>query len=310
MEMFLTWCRKRRTATPSQVTKAVLEEYQRFLFDHRKKNGQPLAMASQHSRLAPLRVWFRWIARRNYITQDPASELELPRVGYKLPSVLNKDEAELVLKQPALEKPLGVRDRALLEVLYSTGIRRMEILKLKLYDVDKNHGLVSVREGKGKRDRVVPIRERALAWLEKYLIEVRPLIVGEPDEGYVFLSSTGQPFAPNYLSWLARRYVRAAEPRKNGACHLFRHTMATLMLEGGADVRYIQAMLGHARLDTTQIYTHVSIRMLKQIHAATHPAAGLRSQDSDLGKAQTIVAPHLNGTCPLESKQESRPGTD
>jgi len=90
------------------------------------------------------------MARRNYITQDPASELELPRVGYKLPSVLNKDEAELVLKQPALEKPLGVRDRALLEVLYSTGIRRMEILKLKLYDVDKNHGLVSVREGRAR----------------------------------------------------------------------------------------------------------------------------------------------------------------
>jgi integrase/recombinase XerD len=310
MGMFLTWCRKRRITTPLRVTKTILERYQRFLFDYRKKNGQPLAVASQHSRLAPLKVWFRWMARRNYITQDPASELELPRIGYKLPSVLNKDEAELVLKQPALETPLGVRDRALLEVLYSTGIRRMEILKLKLYDVDKNHGLVSVREGKGRRDRVVPIGERALAWLDKYLIEVRPLIVGEPDEGYVFLTSTGRPFAPNYLSWLARRYVRTAEPAKNGACHIFRHTMATLMLEGGADVRYIQAMLGHARLDTTQIYTHVSIRMLKQIHAATHPAARFGSQDSDLGKVLTIAVPHLDGTHPPESKQELRPVTD
>jgi integrase/recombinase XerD len=205
---------------------------------------------------------------------------------------------------------LGVRDRALLEVLYSTGIRRMEILKLKLYEVDKNHGVVSVREGKGKRDRVVPIGERALAWLEKYLIEVRPLIVGEPDEGYLFLTSTGQPFAPNYLSWLARRYVKAANVGKSGACHIFRHTMATLMLEGGADVRYIQAMLGHARLDTTQIYTHVSIRMLKQIHAATHPAARLGSQDADLGKVQTIAAPHLDRTRPEESQQESCAGTD
>src|SRR6516225_8356205 len=113
---------------------------------------------------------------------------------------MNRDCTELVLKQPALEKPLGVRDRALLEVLYSTGIRRMEILKLKLYDVDKNHVLVSVREGKGKRDRVVPIGERALAWLDNYLVEVRPLIAREPDEGYVFLTSTGQPCAPNYLS--------------------------------------------------------------------------------------------------------------
>jgi integrase/recombinase XerD len=302
MKMFLTWCRKRRITTPSQVTKTILEGYQRFLFDYRKKDGQPLAVASQHSRLAPLKVWSKWMTRRNYISQDPAAELELPRVAYKLPSVLNKDEAELVLKQPALEKPLGVRDRALLEVLYSTGIRRMEILRLKLYDVDKNHGLVSVREGKGKRDRVVPIGERALAWLEKYLVEVRPLIASEADEGYVFLTSTGQPFAPNHLSWLARRYVQAAEPGKNGACHIFRHTMATLMLEGGADVRYIQAMLGHARLDTTQIYTHVSIRMLKQIHAATHPAARLAPQDIDLAKVQTNVGRQLGGTRDQESK--------
>ena len=129
----------------------------------------------------------------------------------------------------------------------------------------------------------MPIRERALAWLEKYLIEVRPLIVGEPDEGYVFLSSTGQPFAPNYLSWLARRYVRAAEPRKNGACHLFRHTMATLMLEGGADVRYIQAMLGHARLDTTQrslrplpCSTRITMRLLSTVGGVSATASEMR----------------------------------
>ena len=150
------------------MTKATLESYQGFLFHYRKRNGLPLAMASQHSRLAPLKVWFRWIARRNYISDDPVTELELPRLGYKLPRVLNKDEAELVLKQPRVEKPLGLRDRALLEVLYSSGLRRMEILKLKLYDLDKNHGLVAVREGKGKRDRIVPIGERALAWLERY----------------------------------------------------------------------------------------------------------------------------------------------
>ena len=114
----------------------------------------------------------------------------------------------------------------------------------------------------------------------------------KPDEGYVFLSSAGRQLAPNYLSWLVRRYVQAAEPGKSGACHIFRHTMATLMLEGGADVRYIQAMLGHARLDTTQIYTHVSIRMLKQIHAATHPAARLNPTTN--GANQTEPRPSRN----------------
>ena len=107
------------------------------------------------------------MAHRNYISDDPAAELELPRVSYKLPRVLNKDEAERVLQQPNVDRPLGLRDRALLEVLYSTGLRRMEILKLKLYDLDKNLGLIAVREGKGKRDRIVPIGERALAWLDR-----------------------------------------------------------------------------------------------------------------------------------------------
>jgi integrase/recombinase XerD len=277
MEMFLSWCRRSRITTPTQVTQTSLESYQRYLFQYRKKDGQPLAVASQHSRLAPLKVWFKWSTYRKYIPQDPAAELELPRVGYKLPNVMNRDEAERVLSQPNVGELLGIRDRAMLEILYSSGLRRMELLHLKLYDVDQKHGLVTVREGKGKRDRVVPIGERALAWLDLYLSRLRPEIAKRPDDGIVFLTSNGVPFTPNHLSWLARQYVRSSGIGKGGACHIFRHTMATLMLEGGADIRYIQAMLGHVRLDTTQIYTHVSIRMLKQVHTTTHPAARFSS---------------------------------
>ena len=200
--------------------------------------------------------------------------------------------------RPNLEERLGIRDRALLEFLYSTGIRRMELLHLKLYDVDQKHGLVTIREGKGRRDRVVPVGERALAWLDRYLTKLRPSLVLKPDDGVVFLTSLGAPFTPNHLSWLARRYVRAAEIGKSGACHIFRHTMATLMLEGGADIRYIQAMLGHVRLDTTQIYTHVSIRMLKQIHSATHPAARLDPKKPETGAATSSSANKLE-SCTL-----------
>lgn len=282
--LFLKWCERNRTTDPSRVSKACLERYQQYLFDYRKKDGQPLAVASQHSRLAPLKVWFKWMARNNYIPDDPARELELPRIGYKLPNVLNKEEAERVLSQPKIELPLGVRDRAMLEILYSSGLRRMELLHLRLYDVDQNHGLITVREGKGKRDRVVPIGERALAWLDMYLNTLRPQVVRQPDNGFVFLTSKGVPFTPNYLSWLARQYVKSAGIGKGGACHIFRHTMATLMLEGGADIRYIQAMLGHVRLDTTQIYTHVSIRRLKQVHTATHPAARLSPENDEARK--------------------------
>jgi integrase/recombinase XerD len=278
MEMFVTWCGRSQTTVLAQVTKTLLESYQRYLFDYRKKDGRPLAVASQHSRLAQLKAWFKWLHRRSYIPDDLASELELPRMGYKLPSVLNKDEAEVVLQQPTVQTPTGIRDRAMLEMLYSTGIRRMELLHLKLYDVDKKHGLVTIREGKGKRDRLVPVGERALFWLEKYLTDARSKLVKQPDSSVVFLSVAGEPLTPNHLSWLARRYVKAAGIGRSGACHIFRHTMATLMLEGGADIRYIQAMLGHVRLDTTKIYTHVSVRMLKQIHTATHPAARLDSQ--------------------------------
>jgi len=291
MDMFLKWCRTSRITTPAQVTRTSLESYQRYLFNYRKKDGQPLAVASQHSRLAPLKVWFKWLTYRKYILQDPAAELELPRVGYKLPSVMNRDEAERVLRQPNVEQSLGIRDRAMLEILYSSGLRRMELLHLKLYDVDQKHGLVTVREGKGKRDRVVPFGERALAWLDMYLNTLRPEVVRNPDNGIIFLTLNGVPFTPNHLSWLARRYVKSAGIGKGGACHIFRHTMATLMLEGGADIRYIQAMLGHVRLDTTQIYTHVSIRMLKQVHAATHPAARLDSENHEFRKAQINFGP-------------------
>jgi integrase/recombinase XerD len=146
-------------------------------------------------------------------------------------------------------------------------------MRLKVVDIDRDLGIATIGQGKGNRDRVVPVGERALLWLDKYLSDARSAFAFEPDIGIVFLTSNGVSFAPNHLSWLVRRYIRAANIGKNGACHVLRHTMATVMLEGAADTRYIQEMLGHARLDTTQIYTHVSIRKLKQVHRRTHPAA-------------------------------------
>ena len=176
---------------------------------------------------------------------------------------------------------MGLRDRTMLEAFYSTGIRRMEMANLKLFDLDAERGTIMVRQGKGKKDRMVPIGERALAWAAKYLADARPKLVQEPDDGTLFLTNLGEPFSPNRLTQLVREYVERAELGKTGACHLFRHTMATLMLENGADVRYIQEMLGHAELSTTQIYTQVSIRRLKEIHTATHPAR-LKSTRAEL----------------------------
>lgn len=149
-------------------------------------------------------------------------------------------------------------------------------MNFTVYDLDPQRGTVFVRLGKGKKDRIVPIGERAQAWVQKYLFEVRPQLVVEPDPGNLFLSRLGTAIALASLTDLVGGYVIQSGIGKPGACHLFRHTMATLMLEGGADIRFIQEMLGHASLATTQVYTRVAIHKLKAIHDATHPGAKLK----------------------------------
>ena len=270
---FAAWCEERGVTTPQEVTKPLIERYQRHLYHLRKKDGKPLTFRGQHTRLVPVRAYFKWLARQNHILYNPASEIEMPRLEKRLPRfILTTQEAEAVLSQPEVKDVFGIRDRAMLEVLYSTGIRRMEVVNLGLYDLDEERGTLMVRQGKGKKDRMVPIGERAIAWIQKYLFEVRPRLTVGVDGGHLFLTKEGESFSPGRLTQLVRDYVERAELGKTGSCHLFRHTVATLMLENGADIRYIQQMLGHAELSTTEIYTQVSIRKLKEIHTLTHPA--------------------------------------
>lgn len=272
---FIRWCEPRALMRPNEITKPILERYQRHLFYHRKSNGEPLSVFSQRSALVPLRGFFKWLTQRNYLLYNPASELELPRMKRVLPKhVLTADEAERVLGLCDVRDPIGIRDRAIMEVLYSTGLRRMELASLRVYEVDAGRGLVFVNQGKWQKDRWVPIGARALAWVQKYLDEVRPQLVMPPDDGTLFLTRTGVPFNESWLSSTVAAYVRRANLGKQGGCHLFRHTMATVMLDNGADIRFIQAMLGHADLKSTQIYTHVAVQQLQAIHAATHPSSG------------------------------------
>lgn len=269
---FLVWAAERGLTQPKAITKPILERYQRSLYHLRKANGEPITFRGQHARLVPLRAFFKWLARQNYLLYNPASELELPRLEQRLPKhVLTKSEVEQVLQQPDVSEPMGLRDRAILETFYSTGMRRSELMGLSLFDLDRERGTIMIRQGKGKKDRMIPIGERAVKWIDRYLNTVRPELAIGRGNTTLFLTSTGEAFTPNRLTQLVRDYVNAADIGKSGSCHLFRHTMATLMLENGADIRYIQAMLGHAELSTTQIYTQVSIRKLKEIHTATHP---------------------------------------
>ncbi|MBW9210514.1 site-specific tyrosine recombinase XerC [Mumia sp. zg.B21] len=279
------WLADRGVTQPVQVTRPMLVRYQRYLFHYRKADGEPLSFRSQNARLLPIRAFFKWAVRNDHVAANPASELELPKVEKRLPkAALTIDEAEAVLAQPDLGTATGVRDRAMLETFYGTGIRRAELARLNWRDLDIERHTLMVRQGKGRKDRMVPIGERAITWIERYLVEVRPRFagsgagggVGGPDDGTLFLTVDGTGFSLDRLTQLVRDYVKASGTDKEGACHLFRHTLATLMLEGGADIRYIQAMLGHAELSTTQIYTQVSIRALQAVHAATFPGASNR----------------------------------
>jgi integrase/recombinase XerD len=258
---------------PSLVTPVHLDSYQLNLFSYRKGDGLPLSFGTQAQRLVPVKGLFDWLRRTGVVAFNPAASLTLPKTEDRLPkAVLSVEEVESVLAQPDTLTALGLRDRAILEVFYSTAIRRSELTKLLVNDIDHARASLFVRQGKGGRDRFVPIGERARFWVRRYANEVRPKLDVRPSQDVLFLSASGGALAPDVLTRKVRVYIRAGAPTKSGSCHQFRHTAATLMLDAGADVRYIAEMLGHRRLETTMAYTRVSISKLHEIHARYHPA--------------------------------------
>lgn len=273
LRRFIDWCEERAVVRAVDVTKEVLEGYKRFLYQRRQKDGRPLSRKSQAHLLTAVLCMTKWLERRGLILTNPGASIDLPRIERTLPHpALTSLEVEQVLGAIDVSQPLGLRDRAILEVAYSTGLRRIELTQLKLDHIDPDRGTVMVRHGKGGKDRVVPIGERALAWLTKYLEEVRPFFVGEADEGYVFMTRWGTILNESSMTEMGRRRVEASGLEKPGSLHIYRHSAATGMLEGGADVRVIQEFLGHASLSSTQVYTKVAIQTLKAVHGRTHPA--------------------------------------
>jgi integrase/recombinase XerD len=277
LALFADWAVERGVEAPREVTRPIIERYQRSLFHHRQPSGKPLTFRSQTARLVALRALYRWLARSHRVLVNPTAELELPRVPRWQPrSAMTVPEVEDVLARPDLNTVDGLRDRAILETFYSTAVRASELAMLNIFDLDVARGTLAVNAGKGGRSRVVPISDRAVGWCEKYLLDSRPQLAVPPDERRLFLANRGGPIPVKRLTAIARKYLDAAGIKKPGSCHLFRHTAATLMLEGGADIRFIQQLLGHAELSTTQLYTHVSIGALKAVHERCHPGAGNR----------------------------------
>jgi integrase/recombinase XerD len=269
---FLSWCQDRDLIDPATITKPILESYQRHLFHYRQKSGKPLGVTTQRDRLGTLQRFFRWLCKENHLPANPAADLELPRKPAKtLPKALSEDELAALFATADTSDVLGIRDRCMLELLYSCAIRRSELTSLDIEDVDPGRGLVSVRKGKGGKSRVLPLGDRAKHWFERYRDEARPRLELDTSERALFLSGYGMRLNPNYVGNWVKRTMKAVGIEKQGSCHLLRHSCATHMHDNGADIRFIQILLGHASLETTQIYTEVSIEKLREVHARTHP---------------------------------------
>jgi integrase/recombinase XerD len=282
---FVGWCDDRSIDKPQDVTKPILDRYQNYLFYYRQANGEPLSATSKNHYITSVKQFFKWMTQENYLLYNPASELFVPRQRPSLPVVLSEEEVAEMMMQPDLHTPYGQRDRAILELFYSTGIRRSELINLQVDDVSLSRETIYIRDGKGGKDRLLPMGQRAAYWIKQYLQKVRSQLLTDINEQVLFINDYGDPFRDNKLGDRVKRFMVNAGITAPGSCHLLRHAMATHMLENGAELRYIQVMLGHSSYKSTQIYTHVSIRKLQEVHGQTHPAKLEKAQKTsdDIG---------------------------
>ncbi|MGI6620098.1 MAG: site-specific tyrosine recombinase XerD [Bacillota bacterium] len=252
--------------TPETASQATIVAYLMML----RKQGKATATIAR--RLAALKAFYQFMLKENYVTKDPTDELSSPKLERKLPKVLTVDEVDKLLNQPDTATPAGIRDKAMLEVLYATGIRVSELVSLNLGDIDFNEGFVRCI-GKGSKERVVPMGELAINSLKAYLSKGRPKLAANPEENALFLNHHGRRLTRQGFWKIVKKYAAQLGIRKEITPHTLRHSFATHLLENGADIRAVQEMLGHADISTTQIYTHVTKDRLKDVYARSHPRA-------------------------------------
>jgi len=232
--------------------------------------SQGAASRSTARQLSCLRGFYRYLVRENRIQVDPTALVDNPKLGRPLPKSLTEEDVEALLAQPDTDDPLGLRDRAMLEVLYASGLRVSELVGLTLHQVNLRQGVVRVF-GKGDKERLVPLGEEALAWLERYQRESRPLLLGVVQSDVLFPSRRARQMTRQTFWHAIKRYAAAAGIEKPLSPHTLRHAFATHLLNHGADLRVLQLLLGHSDLSSTQIYTHIASARIKSLHAQHHP---------------------------------------
>lgn len=267
LKYFNRWLQERQVTDLKRVTHQMVLDYQQMVM------GMALAEESKALRIRPIKRLFEYLVSSHRLLIDPTEGIvETHRKNRPIPPVLTVKEMQKLLDQPNLSLRSQIRDRAIMEVLYSTAIRLDEMLALEVYNVDLKDRVIYIRKGKGKRQRVVPVGKTAVAFLKEYLTKIRPFWVKKhPRQRRLFLNHSGLPLKGQSVRGFIRIYRLAAGIKKPVSPHTFRRTCATHLLQQGADIRYVQKLLGHRHLKTTQFYTKVMPKEVKETHANTHP---------------------------------------
>ncbi len=259
-----------------QLHRDVLTEYQQDLAFRLTAKGKLLSPQSQTNYLKATRGFTRFIYENDYLARDPGIEIRSPKTPKRLPrAILDQSEIKRMFSSCNMQTNLSFRDRIILEVLYDTGVRASELLNIKTSALDLDGGYISIQSGKGDKDRVVPVSSRVCSLIRDYLLVIRPAMLRGKDEGCFILNRTGKQMGVSGLWLVIKRCSQQAKIKKNITTHTFRHTCASHMLTNGAPIRHIQELLGHESLESTQIYTRVTINDLKAVHAKYHPGESL-----------------------------------
>jgi len=272
LDKFYNYLQSRSITSIENITQAIILDYQTELYHAINTRGRPNSVAYQNSMLSGVKGFMRFLKERDYIIINPSLDVPYARLPKQLPrGILTNTEARRILNIPDTGCVLGYRDRTILEVLYTTGIRKQELNNLNTTDVDYNDGFLRIEQGKGGKDRIVPLGRIACRYLENYIQSVRPELIKDPYNDALFLSTRGNRISKNMVWDMIKKYAGKARVKKNISPHTFRHSCATAMLKNKADIRSVQELLGHESLESTQIYTRVTIADLKETHKRCHP---------------------------------------
>jgi integrase/recombinase XerD len=275
-----------------EVTSNIIYNYQLYLTNtHRRKDGMNISSLTVLSKLSSLRKYFQFLQKQKFILLDPTLNLELPKMRDYLPkNILTQQEIIHLLQLPNPNTPIGIRDKAILELLYSSGIRRTELVNLSLYDANLKDQTLHIRQPKNKRDRIIPFGDKAAESIEKYLLSSRPKLTQSHNEKSLFLTQYGRQIKRHSLNYIIKLYSDKMKLDRRITPHCIRHTFATHLLQNGANLATIQRLLGHTRLKTTQIYTRISPEDLRQTIKQYHPRGRIKYLKKDF-RCVTMILP-------------------